>query len=78
MNLDTILIVVVAIGAAAGAFSFFRNPGSYISLGKVLFTELLPIIMKRKSPEDEKKWRDASRRGEEWDELNNRPKTRNK
>lgn len=78
MDLDTILIIVVAIGGAAGAFSFFRNPGSYISLGKAFFTELLPIIAKRKSPEDEKKWRDAQLRGEEWDELNNRPKTRNK
>ena len=78
MSLDTILIIVVTLGAAAGAFSFFRNPGSYISLGKAFLKEIYPILAKRKSPEDEKMWREAVLRGEEWDEFRNRPKTRSK
>lgn len=78
MSLDAILIIVVAVGAAAGAFSFFRNPNSYISIGKSLLKELYPILAKRKAPEDEKAWRDAKLSGQEWDEARNRPRTRSK
>lgn len=78
MNLDTILVIVVLLGATAGAFSFFRNPDSYISLGKSLLKELYPILAKRMSPEEEAQWRDAIKKGEEWDHLNKKPKTRNK
>lgn len=78
MSVDTILIIVVLLGGAAGAFSFFRNPDAYISIGKSLFKELYPILAKRKPEEVEKAWRDSQKRAEDWDELNERPKTRNK
>jgi uncharacterized membrane protein len=39
-----------------------------------MIKQALPIIMKRKSPEQEKLWREAMKRGQEWDMLRNRPK----
>lgn len=39
-----------------------------------LVKQMLPIILKRKSPEQEKLWREAMKRGQEWDMLRNRPK----
>jgi hypothetical protein len=39
-----------------------------------LMKQALPIILKRKSPEQEELWRDAIRRGEEWDHARQRPK----
>lgn len=39
-----------------------------------LIKQAIPIIMKRKSPELEAKWRQVTKEAEEWDNLNNRPK----
>ncbi len=39
-----------------------------------LMKQALPIIMKRKSPEQEKLWREAIRHGQEWDHIRNRPR----
>lgn len=39
-----------------------------------MIKQALPIIMKRKSPEQEKLWREAMLRGQEWDMLRNKPK----
>ena len=39
-----------------------------------MMKQALPIIMKRKSPEQEKLWRDAIRRGQEWDHARSRPR----
>lgn len=35
---------------------------------------LLPVLLKRMPPKDEKRWRDATARGEEWDFARNRPR----
>lgn len=39
-----------------------------------LVKQALPIILKRKDPVQEALWREAMRRGQEWDMRRNRPK----
>lgn len=64
--------------AAVAVFIAFRNPDFVLRFFKAaawgIFNALLPIILKQKTPEDEAKWHDAIRRGEEWDHVKNRPK----
>ncbi len=39
-----------------------------------LVRQALPVILKRKDPLQEALWREAMLRGQQWDELRNRPK----
>ena len=39
-----------------------------------LVSAIYPKLLKRKSPEDEKAWRDSIRHGQEWDHRKNKPK----
>lgn len=44
------------------------------ALLKKLAPPLVAILMKRKSPEIEKQWREATKQGLEWDHLRDKPK----
>ena len=61
-------------------FLAFRNPEFvfrfFRSVAWAIFNALLPVLLKRKTEEEEKQWRDAVRRGEEWDEFRNQPRRR--
>jgi len=78
MSLDTLLIIIVLLGAFAGAFMFFRSPHAYIAFGTIAIEKLKPVIfaylLKRMSPEKEKEFRDCMRRGGEWDHVRKRCK----
>lgn len=73
---DAVLWTAFIIGAAAAGFIFARRPSFWIEFGMVMAKKLWPLIWayvsKRKSPEDEAKWRDQKKTGEE----PNRPKHR--
>ena len=54
---EAIAYTLVGIGLVAGAFLFARRPSFWIEFGVRIFEALLPAILKRKSAEDEAKWR---------------------
>jgi hypothetical protein len=80
MSLDailiTVIIIAVVIAAAAGAFSFFRSPGAYITIGGAVWQKLTPIIFayitKRMKPEEEAAWRKCQLRGGKWNHRTRR------
>jgi hypothetical protein len=60
---------------AAGGIWYSVTRTDYLPrLAVWMIKQALPIIMKRKDPEQEKLWREAMKRGQEWDMLRNRPK----
>lgn len=61
--MEYLLYLIAALGLGAGAFFVVRSPEFWIDFGKHLFKQLLPILMKRKSPEEEAKDRQAVREG---------------
>lgn len=65
--LSVVAVLVFLIGLGAGGFIVARSPSFWIAfatqLGKKVFPVILAFVMKRKSPEEEKKWRDEYARG---------------
>ena len=47
------LYAIAALGLGAGAFFVARSPEFWVDFGKHLIKTLIPILMKRKSPEEE-------------------------
>lgn len=78
MSLDTLLIIALVLGAFAGATLLFRSPNVYIDFATLAFEKLRPVIvsyaLKRMTPEEEKQYREALRRGQEWDPFRKRPR----
>lgn len=77
--IDAILIICMCIGVAAGAYSFARNPNTYIDFGKAVFKAALPQLRQLIRPmneEDQKKLDKARRLPGEWDNFNKRPRDR--
>lgn len=72
------LLILLALGVAAGGFLAARNPVFWISLGKAAFAAILPrlveIAARRNSPEVEAKMHECIRRGGEWDNFRKRCK----
>lgn len=76
--LPILIAVVVAVGFGLGAYSIARTPSFYVQLG----TELWPIIkgvvvayfVPRNTPKVEEKMHQATRRAQEWDNFNKRPR----
>lgn len=80
--------LTIAIGLAVAGFVVYRAIGTGAiwdglarSLGRgvralagMVINSLLPELLKRMQPEDEKRWRDSVARGEEWDFARNRPR----
>lgn len=80
--MDTLLItgflLAALIGAVIGSILLFRNPTAWVGFATLAFQKLRPIIVaymiKRMTPEEEKRYRDAVRRGQEWDPFRKRPR----
>jgi hypothetical protein len=60
--------------AAVGIWFTVTRTDYLPRLAMMLVRQALPVILKRKSPEQERLWREAIRRGEEWDHIRNRAK----
>ena len=68
---------VLAVAAGSAWFAFQRPDfmvGFIAASVAAIYNALAPALLKRKSPEDEKAWRDSVRRGQEWDHRTNKPK----
>ena len=50
--------------ACASIWFAFQRPGFYVGLAAIALKAALPAILKRKSPEEEAKWRDRIARGQ--------------
>lgn len=59
--IDGLLLAAAVLGFAAGGFLVARSPSFWIGLGTVLLKSAWPFIVKRKPPEEEKKWRERQR-----------------
>lgn len=66
-------LALLAVAALAVWFNF-SDPKFVAGLVSIAIAAILPVILKRKSPKDEKAWRDATLSGREWDHARNRPK----
>lgn len=62
--LSIAIIAAVLIGLGAGLFFAARSPGFVAGLIAVAVKMALPVILKRKTPEEEAKWRDRIARGQ--------------
>lgn len=60
----------VLIGVCAAAFLVARSPTFWIGLGKALFIQTLPLILKRMPADKEQEWRDLQARGASKEEIN--------
>ena len=66
------LVVAVLIGVGAAVFLVMRSPAFWLDFGQQLAARLGPeivkVLTKRLTPEEEAEWRKAERagRGEEW------------
>ena len=68
---------VLAVAAGSAWFAFQRPDfmvGFIAASVAAIYNALAPTLLKRKSPEDEKAWRDSIRHGQEWDHRTNKPK----
>lgn len=78
MSFDTLLTIVLLMGAFAGAFLLFRSPSVYLAFFAEAARRVSPIIvayvLKRNTPKVEEKMKQATRRAEEWDNFNKRPR----
>ena len=65
--LSVLAVVAFIIGIAGGGVLVARSPSFWIAFGTQLFRKVLPVViafvLKRKSPEEEKKWRDEYAKG---------------
>ena len=79
-----LLVAAVLIGVAAAAFLVMRSPSFWADAGKQLFNAILPevihVVSKRMTPEEESEWRKAERqgRGDEWLRNRNRKRGRDR
>lgn len=66
--LEIALIGAVLVGATAGTALIVRSPDFWGGLVGALVKAVIPIILKRMTPEEEAEWRKAERqgRGDEW------------
>jgi hypothetical protein len=77
--LDTLLVIVMLIGAGAGAWSFARNRKTYYDIGKDMLKTAWPYLvtlMRPMNPEDQKKLDKSRRLPGEWDNFNKKPRDR--
>lgn len=78
MDFWTLVKLVALLGVFAGALILFRSPSVYLEFISVAAKKVAPVIMayilKRMTPEEEKRYQDAIRRGQEWDPFRKRPK----
>ena len=78
------LVAAVLIGVAAAAFLVMRSPAFWADAGKQLFNAILPevirVVSKRMTPEEEAEWRKAERqgKGDEWLRNRNRKRGRDR
>lgn len=65
--LSVLAVAAFIIGIAGGGVLVARSPSFWIAFGTQLFRKAFPVIvafiLKRKSPEEEKKWRDEYAKG---------------
>jgi hypothetical protein len=62
---DITLYMAVILGVGAAAFVVARSPAFWFGMAKIAFKAVLPIILKRKSPEEEAKDHDLAARGKQ-------------
>ena len=77
--IDAILIICMAIGAGAGAYSYARNQQTYIDIAKAAVKAAWPYLVVLTRPlnaEDQKKLDQSRRRAEEWDNFRKKPRDR--
>jgi hypothetical protein len=76
--IDAALLTVVLIGVACGVFMVARSPTFWANVGTAMFAAALPhirdYITKRNTPKVEERMHQATRRAQEWDNFNKRPK----
>jgi membrane protein implicated in regulation of membrane protease activity len=68
---------VMAVAAISAWFAFQRPDfmvGFIAASVAAIYNALSPALFKRKSPEDEKKWRDAGKQGREWNSITDKPR----
>ena len=62
-----LLVAAVLIGVAAAAFLVMRSPAFWADAGRQLFNAIMPevirVVSKRMTPEEEAEWRRAERQG---------------
>lgn len=77
---EAIAVLVILAGLGAGAFLVAQRPSFWIGMVADVARRLWPLavlyVTKRMSPEEEKAWRDAERRGQGDEWLRNRMKRR--
>lgn len=78
MQLDTVLLIVAAVGIGAGAFMVARSPVFWFDMWGELWKRLLPFILKRMPPEDEKEWRELNKRAAQKEDFKKFNDTRRK
>lgn len=70
------LAAAILIGVAAGTALIVRNPNWWLGMGRAIVAAAMPevlwVITKRMTPEQEKAWRDCERRGGRWNHLKKR------
>lgn len=64
MNLEYVLAAALFIGVVAGTVLVFRNPLNWFEIGSTVFKAVLPELLKRMPPEEEKKWRKKKLEGD--------------
>lgn len=76
--IDAVLLCVVLIGVACGVFMVARSPTFWADVGMAVFAAVLPslkdYIARRNSPKVEADMHQATRRAQEWDNFNKRPR----
>ena len=66
---NTALYLASILGVFAAALLVARSPTFWIGLAKIIITNILPIILKRMPPEDEKAYNALILRGASKDEI---------
>lgn len=64
--ISIILFLFAILGITAGAFMVARSPVFWMGMGKEIFKIMIPIIIKRMSPEEEEAWRRCQLRNGRW------------
>lgn len=76
--LEVALVIAVLVGAGCGAALVVRNPAFWMGLGKAAVTAALPeiirVVTKRMSPEEERRYQECLRRAGTWDHRTKRCK----
>lgn len=75
---DAALFIGAVLGITLGVALVVRTPTFWTQVGIIAFEKLRPVItsyvLKRMTPEEEKMYHDAIRRGTEWDPFRKRPR----